>query len=63
METEADFGDPEFEPSDEQLQALSSEAFAEVHVKNSEALERLRAEIAVLRARVLSGLSSPGSQR
>lgn len=63
MPSEADFGDPEFEPTDEQLQALSREAFAEVGAKNVAALERLRAEVSELRARVLMDLASRGSPR
>ena len=45
--------DPNFEPTDEDLQRLSREAFADVAARNREALERIHAEIAVLRAAVL----------
>jgi len=49
MAREADFGDPDFEPTDEQLVALSKEAFADVGQRRRAALARLRAEIAELR--------------
>ncbi len=51
---DADFGDAEFEPSDEQLQALAHEAFADVSARHRIALERLREEIAERRAKVLA---------
>ena len=44
--------DPEFEPTDEQLEALFKRAFAEVGSKHRESLARLRAEIALLRVEV-----------
>jgi hypothetical protein len=43
------FGDPDFEPSDEELVALSKEAFADVGERRRAALARLHAEIADLR--------------
>jgi hypothetical protein len=55
----ADFANPEFEPTDEQLQALSREAFAEVSARNRAASVRLRARVAALRSEVLARLSSP----
>ena len=43
------FADPDFEPTDEDLIALSKEAFAGVGERRRAALERLRSEIAELR--------------
>ncbi len=40
MSTTANFADPDFEPTDEQLQQLSHEAFADVGERNREALAR-----------------------
>lgn len=48
--------DPSFEPTDEQLIELSRRAFADVPRKNELALEKLRAEIAELRRKVLREL-------
>lgn len=50
MAQRVNFGDPTFEPTDEQLQELSREAFADVAKNMREALDRMRAEIARLRA-------------
>jgi hypothetical protein len=48
---------PEAEPTDEQLQALSREAFAGVAEQHHDALARLRKRIALLRAEALARLA------
>jgi hypothetical protein len=50
----ANFGDADFEPTDEQLVELSREAFAEVNDRHRDAMARLRAEVATLRQDVLA---------
>ena len=45
-----DFGSSELEPSDDDLQELSHEAFADVAEQNQRALKKLRDEITKLRA-------------
>jgi len=55
------FADPEFEPTDEQLEQLSREAFADVGERNREALARLRGHVAKLRAASLARLSPPST--
>jgi hypothetical protein len=45
--------DPDFEPSDEQLQALSHSAFAGVAERNAEAAARMTSAIAARRQKVL----------
>lgn len=50
------FGDPSFEPTDEELAELMHEAFAEVPARNAEALARIHSEIAVLREQALARL-------
>jgi hypothetical protein len=45
--------DPDFEPTDEQLMALSRAAFADVPEERRKADERLRREIARLRVEAL----------
>ncbi|MET0790119.1 MAG: hypothetical protein ABW061_01235 [Polyangiaceae bacterium] len=42
--------DPDYEPTDEELQELSRSAFADVPAKNAEALRKVHARIAELRA-------------
>jgi hypothetical protein len=63
----ADLGDPDFEPTDEQLAALSRAAFSTVSARNREAMARVRSEIAALRREVLARLparpSRAGSSR
>jgi hypothetical protein len=60
----ADFGDPDFEPTDEQLSALSHEAFADVGARHQAAFAALRARVAALRVEVLAELrSNPGARR
>lgn len=58
MAPSPNFGDAEFEPTDEQLQALSREAFAEVAEQHRRALDRLRAEIEQLQSEALARLAS-----
>lgn len=58
MDRQPNFGDPEFEPTDEQLQALSREAFAGVAERQRSAMARLRAEIETLRAEALARLAT-----
>ncbi|KAB2903388.1 MAG: hypothetical protein F9K40_07190 [Kofleriaceae bacterium] len=45
--------DPDFEPTDEQLQTLSKRAFADVARQHADALQRLEAAIAERRKAVL----------
>ena len=54
------FGDAEFEPSDDELRALSREAFADVAARHAAALDRLWAEIDQLRAAALARLHPDG---
>lgn len=51
--------DPNYEPTDEDLRELSREAFADVALKNAEALARLGEEIEELRRQVLASLGRP----
>ncbi len=46
MERRVNLSDPEFEPTDEELQGLSRRAFAGVAAAHEASLVRLRAEIA-----------------
>jgi len=63
MTQRVNFGDPTFEPTDEQLQELSREAFVNIGTNMREALDRMRIEIARLRAesaaRVLTTMPQP----
>jgi hypothetical protein len=52
MADRVNLSDPDVEPTDEQLIGLSKRAFADVPRARAEALQRLRAEIDVFRARV-----------
>lgn len=61
MNMAPNFGDSDFEPTDEQLQALSREAFADVAELNGRALARLRAEIEELRSEALARLANARS--
>jgi hypothetical protein len=45
--------DPAFEPTDAELTGLSARAFARVRADHDVALQRLRAEIAAARERIL----------
>jgi len=53
----ANFGDPDFEPTDEQLQGLAHEAFAAVPGRHRETMARLRHEVATLRQEALARLA------
>jgi len=57
MIPKANFADPGYEPSDEDLMALAAEAFADVPEARRRALEELRRKIAEERASILSALS------
>jgi hypothetical protein len=48
-----DFGDPTYEPTDDDLRALSREAFEGVSERRCAALAQLEAEVRALRAAVL----------
>ena len=50
----ANFADPDFEPTDEQLEALMTEAFAGVKTANDKALQELRRQIAEARGKAAS---------
>jgi predicted Zn-dependent protease with MMP-like domain len=50
------FGDPSFEPTDEELAELMHEAFAEVPAQNAEALARIHSEVARLREEAMTWL-------
>ena len=54
MERKVDLANPDFEPSDEELQELSRRAFAGVGKKYSAALRRLEADIERSRREVLA---------
>jgi hypothetical protein len=49
MERVTNFGDPSYEPSDEELAELMHEAFADVPARNAAALAKLHEGIARLR--------------
>ena len=50
--------DPDYEPSDEELQQLAHDAFADVPARHREAQQRLWDEIAILRAQALARLAN-----
>jgi hypothetical protein len=50
------FGDPSFEPTDEELAELMREAFADVPVRSAAALSRIRQEIEELRIQAMARL-------
>lgn len=50
------FGDPSFEPTDEELAELMREAFADVPARSAAALSRIRHEIEELRAQAMARL-------
>ena len=56
MARATNFGDPSFEPTDEELAELMHEAFAEVPVRNAAGLAQIRREIAELREQALARL-------
>lgn len=49
MERVTNFGDPSYEPTDEELAELMHEAFAEVAARNAAAMAKLHERIASLR--------------
>ena len=57
MVDRVNLADPEAEPTDEQLAGLSARAFAGVGRAHEVALQRIRAEIAAARERVLADLA------
>jgi hypothetical protein len=61
MARATNFGDPSFEPTDEELADLMHEAFAEVPARNAAALARLENEIAELRAQALARFAQRAS--
>jgi hypothetical protein len=56
------FADPTFEPSDQELQQLSEEAFDGIGARNRTALDRLRAEIRRLSKQTVRGLTEEPEQ-
>jgi hypothetical protein len=50
------FGDPSFEPTDEELAELMREAFADVPVRSAAALSRIQQEIEGLRVQAMARL-------
>ncbi len=50
--------DPEYEPSDEELQQLARDAFADVPAQHRETQQRIRDEIAALRVQALARLAN-----
>jgi len=50
------FGDPSYEPTDEELAELMHEAFADVPSRNAAALARLHEDIAELRKQAMARL-------
>jgi hypothetical protein len=57
------FGDPSFEPTDEELAELMHEAFADVAARNAAALARIHSDIAKLRDEALSWLEHRGTPK
>ena len=51
------FGDPTYEPTDEELAELMREAFADVPARNAAALARLHEDIARMRVEALARLA------
>jgi hypothetical protein len=54
MSADVNLADPTIEPTDEQLQELSREAFADVAARNRASLDRLRSQVAVLREKAIA---------
>jgi hypothetical protein len=63
MTEKIDLADPDFEPTDEQLEGLMKRAFAGVGAAHEAALARIRAEIATARAEVLRALAARGPRK
>ena len=64
MTTRINLADPDFEPTDEQLQELSRKSFAHVAEANRASLRRLREDIARMRTEVgvASQMHAPKSE-
>ena len=60
MTEPVNLADPDVEPTDEQLQDLAARAFAGVKAANELALQKLRAQIASEREKVLRDLDARG---
>ena len=56
MSRVTNFGDPNFEPTDEELAELMHEAFADVPARNAAGLARIHEEVARLREEALARL-------
>jgi hypothetical protein len=56
------FGDPSYEPTDEELAELMREAFADVPARSAAALARLRQQIAELRVQAMARSEQRRSQ-
>lgn len=54
------FADPDYEPTDEELRALSRAAFSGVRDKHERALEKLHQEIAAARAKQRESMGLSG---
>jgi hypothetical protein len=54
MSRVTNFGDPSYEPTDEELAELMREAFADVPARNAAALARIHDEVAKLREEALA---------
>jgi 4'-phosphopantetheinyl transferase EntD len=58
MSDRIDLADPDFEPTDEQLQELSHRAFAGIKQARAESRAKLRAEIAAARVVARTALAA-----
>jgi hypothetical protein len=58
MSERINLADPDFEPTDEQLEGLMKRAFADVGARHREAMERMRARIASLREEAIRDLDA-----
>jgi hypothetical protein len=56
MRRVTNFGDPSYEPTDEELAELMHEAFADVPARNAEALAKVHEEVARLREEAFAWL-------
>jgi hypothetical protein len=56
MRRVTNFGDPDYEPTDEELAELMHEAFADVPARNAEALAKVHEEVARLRQEAMAWL-------
>jgi hypothetical protein len=53
------FGDPSYEPTDEELAELMHEAFADIPARNAAALAKIHDDIAKLREEAMARLKRP----